>query len=192
MSLEAKLLESIRDEIKGTNQRLDQTNQRLDQTNERLETGFVAVNQRLDQTNQHLDQTNQRLDQTNQHLDQTNQRLDQTNQHLDQTNQRLETGLADVSQRLETGFAAVNLRIDQSNERFSAAVDTLGDLIAGTNKRIDSVDGHLLNFRAEVMGKFDGIGKLLLADSRDLEQFDQRIVKLEVRVDKLEGLGEAG
>jgi chromosome segregation ATPase len=49
--LTVAILREIRDELKGTNSRLDQTNSRLDQTNSRL-----------DQTNSRLDQTNSRLE----------------------------------------------------------------------------------------------------------------------------------
>lgn len=38
-----EILKSIRDEIRGTNARLDQTNERLDQTNERLDRLEVRV-----------------------------------------------------------------------------------------------------------------------------------------------------
>ena len=44
-NLTVRVLIEIRDELRGTNQRLDQTNARLDQANERL-----------DQTNERLDQ----------------------------------------------------------------------------------------------------------------------------------------
>jgi chromosome segregation ATPase len=35
--LTVRILQDIRDDIRGTNQRLDETNQRLDETNRRLE-----------------------------------------------------------------------------------------------------------------------------------------------------------
>jgi len=60
-SLTTKILIEIRDEIKSTRTE--------------LRDEIRATNDRLDQTNERLDQTNQRLDQTNQRLDQANQRL---------------------------------------------------------------------------------------------------------------------
>jgi hypothetical protein len=42
-----EILKEIRDEIRGTNQRLDATNQRLDATNQRLDGVEVTMNKRL-------------------------------------------------------------------------------------------------------------------------------------------------
>jgi septal ring factor EnvC (AmiA/AmiB activator) len=50
--LTTEILIQIRDEIRGTNGRVDQTNERLDQTNERL-----------DQTNERLDRVERRQSQ---------------------------------------------------------------------------------------------------------------------------------
>lgn len=56
--LTVAILREIRDEIRGTNSRLDHTNARLDQTNARLDQTV----DRLDQTIGRLDQTNSRFE----------------------------------------------------------------------------------------------------------------------------------
>jgi hypothetical protein len=56
--LTRKILIEIRDEVRKTNERLDQTNLRLDQTNLRLD----QTNLRLEQSGESLDQRLDRLD----------------------------------------------------------------------------------------------------------------------------------
>jgi chromosome segregation ATPase len=66
------VLREIRDEIRSTNERLDQTREdlgnKIDQTREDL-------GRRIDQTNQLVGHTNQRVDHTNQRVDQLNRRV---------------------------------------------------------------------------------------------------------------------
>jgi septal ring factor EnvC (AmiA/AmiB activator) len=63
--LTVEILKDIRNEIRGTNQRLDVTIEHLDATNQHLD----ATNHRLDVTIERLDVTIQRLDVANQRLD---------------------------------------------------------------------------------------------------------------------------
>jgi hypothetical protein len=48
------ILRDIRDQLVGTNKRIDETNKRLDETNRRLDDGFRTVNERIDLTNDRL------------------------------------------------------------------------------------------------------------------------------------------
>lgn len=52
--LTVQLLRDIRDQLVGTNRRIDDTNKRLDDTNKSLDDGFRAVNDRIDLTNDRL------------------------------------------------------------------------------------------------------------------------------------------
>jgi chromosome segregation ATPase len=55
--LTVRILTDIRDELRTTNQRIDQTNQRIDQTNQRLD----QTNARLEQMRQHSVESEIRL-----------------------------------------------------------------------------------------------------------------------------------
>lgn len=48
MDVVPAILREIRDEIRGTNTRLDETNTRLDETNARLTKGFADLGKRID------------------------------------------------------------------------------------------------------------------------------------------------
>ena len=52
--LTIEILKEIRDEVRGTNTRLDDTNMRLDETNTRLDATAAKLSQRIDETNAHL------------------------------------------------------------------------------------------------------------------------------------------
>src|SRR5512139_1202970 len=76
--LTIEVLKEIRNEVRATNQRLDQTIGQLGRTNERL------------------DQTVERLDQTVERLDQTVERLDRLERRQVETEVRLATELTSV------------------------------------------------------------------------------------------------
>ncbi|MGO8991688.1 MAG: hypothetical protein ACLQVI_00060 [Polyangiaceae bacterium] len=59
--LTIEILKSIRDEVKGTNARLDKTNARLDETNARLDSLRDETNTRLDETNVRIDTLTRRV-----------------------------------------------------------------------------------------------------------------------------------
>jgi hypothetical protein len=70
---------------------------------------------------------------------------------------------------LSEGIAQTNARLDQ------------------TNARLDQTNAELRDFRLEVNIKLNGISSLLLSSERNTGRLEERIVRLEDRVDKLEG-----
>jgi chromosome segregation ATPase len=99
-----QILTEIRDEIRGTNSRLDQTNVRIDH----LETSLGG---RIDETNRRIDETNTRVDKLETSLcgkldkletslcgkiDETNRRIDETNRRMADSEIWLSTAIVDV------------------------------------------------------------------------------------------------
>jgi chromosome segregation ATPase len=112
-----KLLEQIRDEIRGTRESLST---RIDATNERLD----ATNERLDATNK---QTNERIDGTNARLDGMNARALGVTQRLD----RMEKRQIESEMRLSTELTAV-----------VGAVNGVRDLLRERLDERDRLDDH--------------------------------------------------
>ncbi len=106
--LTSEILRSIRDEVRGTNARIDETNTRIDETNTRI------------------DETNTRIDETNTRLDGTIARLDRIERGQTESEIRTSTALIDLAGavrevrdllREDLGLSA---RVDDHEQRIRA------------------------------------------------------------------------
>ncbi len=100
------------------------------------------------------------IGQTNTRLDHTNQRLNQTVECLDLTNQRL----------------------DQTVERLDQTVERLDEALI----RIDENTASIKALDASVTVRLDGIGKYLQSINGSVFRHEERLGRLERRMDKLE------
>jgi chromosome segregation ATPase len=125
-----RLLTDIRDEIRGTNARLDQTNTRLDQTVSRLDQ---TVN-RLDQTVSGLDQAVARLDAHDRiliRIADTLGSMDGRLERVERGQSRLEAAQAGTNERLSTLVGLIGRAVERDDEldeqgkRIDAALEEL-------------------------------------------------------------------
>jgi len=75
-----------------------------------------------------------------------------------------------------------NWRIDQTNQR----LDTTNHRLDTTNQRLDHLDQKLDDLSQTIGEKLDGIASYLLVLDRNSDKFENRLFKLEGRVDKIE------
>lgn len=94
-----RVLEQIRDEVRGTNARLESVDHRLQATNDRLE----SLESRVEESNRHLESLDRRVERVEGHTVALGDRLDAYGRRQTESEPRLSTevlALADVTRQV--------------------------------------------------------------------------------------------
>ena len=117
-------------------------------------SGHAAeINKRFDDINKRLDNTDERLDGMDKHFDSINKRLDDMDERLDDMDKR---------------FDSINKRLDGMDKRFD-----------DINKRLDSIDKRLDENEEAQNEILNAIGTDLNRHSARLDDYEDRLKKLE-------------
>jgi len=117
-----EVLKEIRDEVKGTNVRLDQTNTRLESLEIRVDTGLASLGERVDQTNTRLESLEGRVESGFSTLD----------GRLRFVEKRLKDGFDELSVKIET----VSVRQLEAEANTTAEISAVGGLIMGLHSKM--------------------------------------------------------